>query len=365
MDPLTHILLGATTAQFTARRRVGRDATWVAAITADLADLDVAFPTLMALAGGDPQSLPRWMAHRGLTHSLFMVPVLALLAAAVWWLARRAILRPRSGEPNALASPPRPRFARLAWATCIAALTHPLLDFCTSYGTQLLSPFSSQRFAADAVGIMDLFVTSLLALALPIYWLVRRRRPGAAPGRVALAVLALLVAYLGAGRILHDRAVDKARDAVGNETVLSAEAYPALGSIFLWRTVVETDIRWHVMRVHFLAPPGRELRAAKPVDKPLEDHWYALAHATPQVADFAWFSSRPLRWESLRRNGLHVVTFHDMRYSWPLDGIEGLWSFEVALDDAGEILDARQIHRVPSNHRKEMFSEVWHELWNP
>lgn len=368
MDPLTHILLGATTAQCTARRRVGRDATWVAAVAGDLADVDVVFPTLVAFAGGDPTSLPRWMAHRGLTHSLFMVPVLALAAATIWWLARRAILRSRANGSSALSpSPPGPGFAWLFGATFVAALTHPLLDYCTSYGTQLLSPFSSQRFAADAVGIIDILFTSVLALTLPVCWLLRRRRrpSGQAPGRVALAALALLAAYLGTGRLLHDRAIDKALAAIGSEPVVSAEAYPAIGSIFLWRTVVETPTHWHVARVHFLAPATRQVRPARPVEKPLEDQWYALAQGAPQAVEFAWFSGRPMRWEPRPRNGQHVVTFHDMRYAWPLDGVDGLWNFEVTLDDAGNVLETQQIHPVGPGGRRKMFREVWQELWNP
>ena len=351
MDPLTHMLLGATTAQFTARRRVGRDATWVAALTADLPDLDVIFPTLVALAGGDPQTLPRWLAHRGLTHSLFMVPVFALAAAGLWWLARRAVLRRRASDLGATPPPSGPGFRWLLLATFVAALTHPLADYATSYGTQLLSPFSSRRFAADAVGIIDVVYTGVLVLALPACWLLRRRRPdGRASARLAAGALGLIVAYLAA---------------VGNETVLSAEAYPALGTIFLWRAVVETDVRWHVMRIHFLAPPGREVRAAKPVDKQREDPWYALAMGSPQAADFAWFSSRPLRWESRPRNGLHVVTLHDMRYAWLLDGVEGLWNLEVTLDSDGNVLETRQVYPVPQGSRRQMFREVWHELWNP
>ncbi|MCY2926896.1 MAG: metal-dependent hydrolase [Planctomycetota bacterium] len=361
MDPLTHILLGATTAQFTARRRVGRDATWVAAVAGDLADVDVVFPTLVAFAGGDPTSLPRWMAHRGLTHSLFMAPVLALAAATIWWLARRAILRSRANGSSALSpSPPEPGFAWLFWATFVAALTHPLLDYCTSYGTQLLSPFSSQRFAADAIGIIDILFTSVLALTLPVCWLVRRRRPGGkAPGRIALA------AYLGTGRLVHDRAIDKALAAIGNEPVVSAEAYPAIGSIFLWRTVVETPTHWHVARVHFLAPAIRQVRLARPVEKPLEDQWHALALAAPQAVEFAWFSGRPMRWEPRSRNGQHVVAFHDMRYAWPLDGVDGLWNLEVTLDNAGNVVTAQRAQPVPTGGRRRMFREVWQELWNP
>ena len=59
------------------------------------------------------------------------------------------------------------------WALVMAAsmLSHPLLDWFTTYGTQLLAPFSRHRFAIDGVGIVDPFYSlTLIAGLSAIRW---------------------------------------------------------------------------------------------------------------------------------------------------------------------------------------------------
>jgi inner membrane protein len=93
MDDLTHALLGAVTAQLGFRSRLGRSAPWVAAAAAMLPDVDVSFPRLLTLMGEHLQPLDSLRYHRGITHSLLVVPVLALLVAGAWWLVMRALRR--------------------------------------------------------------------------------------------------------------------------------------------------------------------------------------------------------------------------------------------------------------------------------
>jgi inner membrane protein len=84
--------------------------------------------------------------HRGFTHSLAALPLLALLGAginsAIWgkeWF--RSFL--------------------LLGAAVLAS--HLLLDWATSYGTQLLNPFSRRKFALDWLFIIDPYLTAILA----------------------------------------------------------------------------------------------------------------------------------------------------------------------------------------------------------
>ena len=89
------------------------------------------------------------VAHRGITHSIFFLPLLA----------------PVLGE---IAHRFDKKYNRWLWTHLAfwALITHPLLDWQTAYGTQLLYPFSSHRFALDAVGIIDLFYTVPLIVAV-------------------------------------------------------------------------------------------------------------------------------------------------------------------------------------------------------
>ena len=75
----------------------------------------------------------------------------------------------------------------------VVLLSHLLLDLATSYGTQLLSPFSGRRLSLDWIFIIDPYFTALLlagaiaALACP------RWGPRAGAGFLAAAGVYLLV----------------------------------------------------------------------------------------------------------------------------------------------------------------------------
>lgn len=87
--------------------------------------------------------------HRGFTHSLAALPVLALLGAGInAAIGGKAWFRP---------------FFILGVAVLAS---HLLLDLATSYGTQILAPFSSRKFNLDWLFIIDPFFTLVLILGV-------------------------------------------------------------------------------------------------------------------------------------------------------------------------------------------------------
>jgi inner membrane protein len=137
VDPLTHVAAGLVCSQL-----VRSPSRWVAALAgvlfAVLPDLDYFFIFWDRLA------FIRY--HRGFTHSLVALPLLALAGA----LIGRALSGPRWFRPLVLIG-----LAVLA--------SHLLLDLATSYGTQIFSPFSRHRFSLDWVFIIDPYLTALVA----------------------------------------------------------------------------------------------------------------------------------------------------------------------------------------------------------
>jgi inner membrane protein len=83
--------------------------------------------------------------HRGFTHSLVAVPIFALLGAGLG----RALGGPRWFKP-------------LFFLGLAVLLAHLLLDLATSYGTQILNPWSRRRFSLDWLFIIDPYFTALL-----------------------------------------------------------------------------------------------------------------------------------------------------------------------------------------------------------
>src|SRR5690349_13057110 len=130
MDLVSHALLGAVSGYAADRART-RWSALAGAAAGLLPDADV-------LIGSDIDPLLTVEFHRQFTHSFVAAPIGAALVAGVLWLA----LKGRLG------------FLPLLIASLAGYLSAILLDVCTSFGTQLLWPFSDRRIAANVVAVI-------------------------------------------------------------------------------------------------------------------------------------------------------------------------------------------------------------------
>ena len=144
VDPLTHILLGASLGYATFRGRLGRTAAGASGLAAFAPDADV-----FIRSAADPLLAIEY--HRGFTHSLAFAPVGAAIVGGLW------LMRPAWRSP---------RWITL-WLCClIGYVSHAVLDAATTYGTQLLWPFSSHRTGWDVIAIIDPVFTCTLLIGL-------------------------------------------------------------------------------------------------------------------------------------------------------------------------------------------------------
>ncbi|MBF0191407.1 MAG: metal-dependent hydrolase [Magnetococcales bacterium] len=246
MDPVTHALLGSTTAVwFTSRQRLVTAAV-VGGCAALLADLDV-----LIHSSQDP--LLQLEFHRQFTHALIFTPVGGLVAALLlWWWARG-----------------RATFRQTWVMGCWGYATAGPLDACTSYGTQLLWPFSDLRIAWSLVPVVEPVTTVLLAVFLALA-VVRHHTRWAMAGGVAM------LAWFGVAWFQHQRASDMAMvwAQQRGDRVEVLHIKPTMMNLVLWRAVYKTgpDIQsvalrpglWGEARVY----PGARARwidAAQPV----------------------------------------------------------------------------------------------------
>ena len=162
MDPVTHTLVGVGLANAFCRRRFGPEALPILAIASNLPDLDA-----VVHLGGDPAAL---LLRRSFGHSLFLLPVWALLLAAV--LKRFH---------------PRHRGRDLLGLTLLGSAVHLVFDLVNSFGVLLLWPFSQWRPEWAIVFIIDLALTGLLAAPLLLALVPRLRPRLATMSRWALA----------------------------------------------------------------------------------------------------------------------------------------------------------------------------------
>ncbi len=208
MENIAHSLLGARIADLGWKERMGPRATWIGVIAANLPDGDLLYSLVDADRG-------RWY-HRGLTHSFFGWPIMALLGAAV---SRRVLGQGSYRDHLGL------------WAACL--LSHAMLDWPTTWGTLLFFPVSDVRFSLDWIFIVD-----------PMFWAILGglawRRRGVARGAIPIAILAGWMLF---GGMMKQQAIAQAPEKV--------EAWPAPLAPVFW-TAVHTDSL--TTRRYFLTP---------------------------------------------------------------------------------------------------------------
>jgi membrane-bound metal-dependent hydrolase YbcI (DUF457 family) len=201
MDTITHGIVGALAGKaFFAGRDVAAgsaentESRALSAPTARAAivacTLGAMFPDIDIFAGAlghNPLAIMEW--HRNITHSAVLLPVWALLLAAISIPLARLI----KWQP-----PPFPMLF-LIYAAGIA--THIFLDVITNFGTMVWSPLRYTRAAWDWVFILDLTVTSIALVPQLAAWCYRepeqfRRR---AVGVWGLLTAGAMGAYFFAG----------------------------------------------------------------------------------------------------------------------------------------------------------------------
>lgn len=324
MDTITQALLGATIGQALFGRRLGRRALTWGAVGGLIPDLD------MVARAVDPMG--EMLYHRGPTHALWFGPVVgtALGAAAARSLERR---RASSTAPE----PDR----RRAWIGLFVAtlFTHPLLDVFTTYGTQLLAPFSNERFAWDAIGIVDPVYSLLLAAALVVG--ARLGPAHRTARRVALLALALSSTYVGYCRFLNLEAERVGRADLAARGVAAEEvrAYPTLFQPYLRRLVARDGNTVWVGWLSLYRPSARAPQWSR--FEPNAGAAVAAVRATREGRIFEWFAMGQTAGSvhgGANPAGTLTVEIDDIRYGFPAEPGHGLWGMRARVDAEGRVI---------------------------
>ena len=155
MDSLTHIVFGAVTGEILLGRKLGNKAMLLGAIGANIPDIDMVYN----LFSNDP--IKNLVVHRSYTHAFF---IQLLLAFPLAWLSRRM------------------NKAEISFRTWYSfwgflLITHSILDSFTTYGTQLLLPFTNKQVAFNNLSIIDPLYTIPFLLIFVISLFFRRGNP--------------------------------------------------------------------------------------------------------------------------------------------------------------------------------------------
>ena len=300
MDLLTQGLLGAAMAQSGAQRQEARIATGIGFLAGIAADVDI-----LIQSENDP--LLNIEFHRHFTHSLFFVPLGALIVALLLW----PLLRKRLS------------FGRLYLFAFLGYCLSGVLDAFTSYGTHLLWPLSDERIAWNAISVIDpVFTSILLAAAILAYKKYSHR--------AARIGLLLAAAYMSFGWLQLQRAETVAQSLVAERGHRAEELLvkPTLANLVLWRSIYEYDGRLYVDAVRvglFSAPfiyPGESIEKFV-----LARDMNGLPPSSVLAGDIARFTQFSAGLVAIRPQQPNVLV--DVRYSNLPTTVAPLWGIEM------------------------------------
>ena len=332
MDPLTQGVLGASLSLSVSQKQHLFVAGAFGLLAGMAPDLDV-----FIRSESDPLLFLEF--HRQFTHSLFFIPVGSFICAlALHWLI---------GKPQRLSFKQSWLYSALGYST------HALLDSCTSYGTQLFWPLTSERYAWNTVSVIDPLFT-LPILILLVFTMLKRN--------AWFARIAFLWAltYPTLGMVQRDRA-EAAGWQLANErqhAPIRLEAKPSFANILLWKVIYETEDRYHVDAVRVGTSvkkyPGESIEK---LDVNRDFSWLDLnSQQAKDIERFSQFSKGFLA--KAPNDELRVI---DVRYSIVPNQLNALWSIKlspsVTLDKHVEY----ETHRDNSSASRQLFFEM---LWD-
>ncbi len=323
MDLLTQGVLGAALAQTAAKPSETRLATVIGFAAGLLADID-------ALIYSSSDSLLTIEYHRHFTHSIFFIPIGALIAAFILWpLCKKSL-----------------SFKRVYIFSLLGYSLSGFIDACTSYGTYLLWPLSGERLAFHIISIVDPIFTLALIIGVVMAW----RRRSQLPARLGLGIAALylLVAVVQLQRA--ELAIETLAASRGH-TPARLVAKPTFGNILLWRSIYETDGKFYVDAVNV----GRQAKIymGTSIDKyyPARDAG-KLSQDSVLYRDILRFNKFSDEYIALHPDKPNVLG--DVRYSIEPDGVSPLWGIEM--DIAQPEKHARfSVYRTLNKQRRERF----------
>jgi inner membrane protein len=281
VDTLTHALSGALIARATARKDAPprsiprRVAAGFFACAAP--DLDFIIGTI-----GPVEYL---LTHRGVTHSLVLLPAWALLYS--WILAK--VLR----EPGG--------WRALYGVTALALFTHIVGDLITSFGTMIFAPFSDWRAAIGTTFIIDLWFSGIIVAGLAFSaFLYRTRVP-------AVAASVVLAGYVGFQYVQQQKALDFGAEYARSLGLQKTQTtvHPRPVSPFNW--IARLDAAY--------MPLKHAIWVTRPRYGATDEALIREAWSSAPLAFFRWFADLPA-FDGFSQ-GSTCVWFTDLRFLTP------------------------------------------------
>ena len=300
MDPLTQGIVATTAAQSISLNKKLFIVSIIGFLSGLSPDIDV-----FIRSKEDPLLFLEF--HRQFTHSLLFIPIGGLICSIFFYhvFTKRFAFS----------------FKETYIYSTIGYATHGIVDSFTTYGTQLLWPFTNDRLAWNTISVIDpLFTIPVIILCL--FTLIKNNKI------YSYYAITWMLLYQTFGFIQKDRAENVINNyALKNgHQINSIEAKPSFGNIIVWKVIYSDDTNYYINAVKLgfshIIYPGEMI---KKLDIKNDFQW--LATDSQQFKDlerFRWFSNNYL---GLSKSDDNII--YDIRFSAIPNEVEGLWGVRL------------------------------------
>jgi inner membrane protein len=403
MDSLTQITLGAAVGEVVLGKKVGNRAMLWGAIAGTLPDLDV-------VANVVSDEISALAFHRAITHSALFAVAAPL---ALGWLTHRLYLKREErgkfrydltkvwlglmaiitlgsiGMPIDVFDTLKIGFAvgstmialvimvytrerwrkkqsangnagikGWSWLFFWAIITHPLLDCCTTYGTQLFQPFWDYRVAFNNISVVDPIYTLPFLICLIIASRLSREHPrrrlfnwlgiGLSSAYLLLTIINKLQINQVFERSLQEEQISYQR----------FSTYPTIFNNLLWQGIAEGEDNYY-HGVYSILDEEPKVQSFSVIPK---NHELLQAYQGDRVTEILlWFSNGYYSVSQLAGGDLQ---FNDLRFG-SIDqtfdeNSDYIFSFRLQ-EENGEIVEARQ-RRARGEAAGNAMSDLWERM---
>ena len=300
MDPLTQGIVATTASQSVSSKEKIFLASLVGFLSGLAPDIDI-----FIRSNDDPLLFLEF--HRQFTHSLVFIPIGGLICSLVFY----HLFTKRNNFT----------FKETYIYSTIGYATHGIIDSFTTYGTQLLWPFTDERFAWNTISVIDPLFT-LPVIALCLLTLIKKNK------KYSFYAITWMLMYQLTGFVQKDRAENIIYDyaKLQGHNINEIEAKPSFANIVVWKVIYSDDSNYYVNAIRLGSShkvyPGEMI---KKLDVRNDFKW--LKTNTQQAKDverFRWFSNNYL---GVSKHNNNVI--YDIRFSSIPNEVEGLWGIQL------------------------------------